>query len=504
MCELWAKYCFPNEAWSSPQFQNELHSKHKLLCSKHFESTCFIEKNLFRTAVPGFKDTTISNVPEQPAMFEPVPGPCRILREHNANIITPTSSTAILVCESSKQEEDKKTRILVQKLKSSMNKVYRLQKTVKHLKNEAFLNEICNNKTVNKILSKKMSSSFALLLQGELQNYNRKKPGRRWNMEAKIIALRLYKRSPTCYKLLRRMICLPAPSTLKSLLSGFKMNVGVHKTTLTVLKKMTKHLDPSDKEYILLWDEMSLRKNLWYNSKLDHIEGFQDHSTQGRSPQAASYALVFMAVGVRKPIKQPVAHYLSSGFVTADRLSALIKEVLNHCFNAGLNICASVCDLDGVNKRAVCLLGASVQNPYIEVSNHRIITLFDTPHLLKCFRNLFMKYDIQFRTNITSDNIQGIGIAKWSHIRQFYELDCNNPNFVFAPCLTKEHLDPNTKQKMRVKLAAQVLSHSVAAGIYSKIAQGKIYLMLINSYYQTIRKINFICYKHVYIPHITN
>ncbi|CAB3248506.1 unnamed protein product [Arctia plantaginis] len=84
--------------------------------------------------------------------------------------------------------------------------------------------------------------------------------------------------------------------------------------------------------------------------------------------------------------------------------------------------------------------GASVENPYIEVR--------------------------------TSDNKQGIGIAKWSHIRQFYELDNNNPNFVYAPLLTKEHVDPNTKQKMRVKLAAQVLSHSVAAGIFSKIAKG--------------------------------
>ncbi|KAH9632243.1 hypothetical protein HF086_002878 [Spodoptera exigua] len=139
-----------------------------------------------------------------------------------------------------------------------------------------------------------------------------------------------------------------------------------------MLKNTTKHFSPSECEYILLWDEMSLRKNVWYNSKADFIEGFQDHSTQGRSPEAASYALVFMVVGV-----------------------------LNCCFDAGINICASVCDMDGVNKRALCLLGASVENPYIEVSNHKIVTLFDTPHLLKCFRNLFMKCDVRFSTNIT-------------------------------------------------------------------------------------------------------
>ncbi|XP_022831295.1 uncharacterized protein LOC111359841 isoform X2 [Spodoptera litura] len=62
-CELWAKYCYPNEDWSSPQFQNEMYAKHKMLCSKHFESTCFIEKKLFRTAVPGFKCAVLHAFP---------------------------------------------------------------------------------------------------------------------------------------------------------------------------------------------------------------------------------------------------------------------------------------------------------------------------------------------------------------------------------------------------------------------------------------------------------
>ncbi|CAH2109175.1 unnamed protein product [Euphydryas editha] len=147
-------------------------------------------------------------------------------------------------------------------------------------------------------------------------------------------------------------------------------------------------------------------------------------------------------------------------------------QVLNCCFEAGLNICVSVCDMDGVNKRALCLLGASVEHPVIKVGEHNIVTIFDTPHLLKCFRNLFLKYDIKFTTDITSENRQGFGIAKWSHIKLFYELDNSNPHFVYAPCLREEHLNPNSKQKMKVKLAAQILSHSVAAGIYSKIANG--------------------------------
>lgn len=54
-----------------------------------------------------------------------------------------------------------------------------------------------------------------------------------------------------------------------------------------------------------------------------------------------------------------------------------------------------------------------------------------------------------------------------------------NPNFVFAPLLRNEHLNPNTKQKMKVNLAAQVLSHSVAAGMLAKIAQGMYIFILV-------------------------
>ncbi|KAJ2948553.1 hypothetical protein O0L34_g7808 [Tuta absoluta] len=195
----------------------------------------------------------------------------------------------------------------------------------------------------------------------------------------------------------------------------------------------------------------------------------RDHADHGRSPQVASHALVFMLCGVRKLVKQPVAFYLSGSSVTADRLAVIIKQVLRRCFDSDINISATVCDMDGVNRRALGILGATVKKPIIEIDDHKVVSLFDPPHLLKCFRNLFLKYDVKHTSNICDGT--GKGVAKWSHIQQFFELD-KNPNFVFAPALTSEHLAPNAKQKMRVKLAAQVLSHSVAAGMFAKISQG--------------------------------
>ncbi|XP_045505816.1 uncharacterized protein LOC123702180 [Colias croceus] len=181
-----------------------------------------------------------------------------------------------------------------------------------------------------------------------------------------------------------------------------------------------------------------------------------------------------MILCIRKKIKQPVAYYLSGDHVTADRLMILIKEVLHACFHAGIIIAATVCDMDGVNRRALTQLGASVEQPYFKFEEHEIVALYDTPHLLKCFRNLFLKYNIKCSSNVECNGRQIADIAKWNHIEEFFVLDNNNPFFVFAPALTKSHLSPNNKQKMKVKLAAQVLSHTVSAGMYAKITLGEL------------------------------
>ncbi|CAG4986368.1 unnamed protein product [Colias eurytheme] len=222
---------------------------------------------------------------------------------------------------------------------------------------------------------------------------------------------------------------------------------------------------------------MSIMKNISYNSKSDEIDGYQDHGLQGKSKVFASHALVFMLVWIRRRWKQPVAFYLSGDNVTADRLTVLIKEVLHECLKTGINVCATVCDMDGVNVRALENLGSTVENPFFIFEGEEIITLPDPPHLLKCFRNLFMSYDVKLPIPVqstTTGNTIGTGIASWKHIKQFFELDNCNPHFVFAPKLSHHHIQPNGKEKMRVKLATQIFSHSVAMGIYSKASTNEL------------------------------
>lgn len=82
------------------------------------------------------------------------------------------------------------------------------------------------------------------------------------------------------------------------------------------------------------------------------------------------------------------------------KFAFLLLQVLLACFDAGITIAATICDMDGVNRRALAVLGVSTHNPYFTIGKYEIVALHDTPHLLKCFRNLFLKYDIKCNTNV--------------------------------------------------------------------------------------------------------
>jgi hypothetical protein len=59
--------------------------------------------------------------------------------------------------------------------------------------------------------------------------------------------------------------------------------------------------------------------------------------------------------------------------------------------------------------------------PYFVYGNQQVVTIYDPPHLLKCTRNLFLKYDVQFQSELMlSDHPV---IAKWEHISNVYKWD---------------------------------------------------------------------------------
>jgi len=161
---------------------------------------------------------------------------------------------------------------------------------------------------------------------------------------------------------------------------------------------------------------------------------------------------------------------LTTSYVAALRLlERFLKEVLDACQDAGLRVVATVCNMAANIVKALRLLGATRRKPFFTFQNREIVTVYDPPHLLKCTRNLFLKYDVQFESELMHNKLPVT--AKWEHISNVYNWDKQN---IVCACykLTDAHLTPLAQNAMKVSLAAQVMSHTVGATPNTIASQG--------------------------------
>ena len=151
-------------------------------------------------------------------------------------------------------------------------------------------------------LAKTMTPASAQLLASQVGRSKRSPNGFRWSTNAKLLALRLFKRSPKCYVLLRSIFTLPCPSTLINLVNRVPLCTGVNSVIFESLARSVSKYDVQDRVCCLMFDEMQIRKHLQYDSRLDRILGFEDlgGGAVQSSDVVANQALVFMAKGLRR------------------------------------------------------------------------------------------------------------------------------------------------------------------------------------------------------------
>ena len=105
------------------------------------------------------------------------------------------------------------------------------------------------------------------------------------------------------------------------------------------------------------------------------------------------------------------------------------------------------------------LLQRTKEPPRFEMRGKKYFVIFDPPHLLKSVRNNLLKYKLEF----------GHKASSWDGVKSFYQRE-HKLAIRMAPKPTEKHIDPNGFLKMSVKLASQIFSHSVAAGIYAYVS----------------------------------
>ncbi|CAG9786340.1 unnamed protein product [Diatraea saccharalis] len=305
----------------------------------------------------------------------------------------------------------------------------------------------------------KKSKAF-LLMQLKLVKKNKK--AQRFSIEDKLFALTLMKQSPKGYKLLEKLFILPSKRTLSRLSNRIEFECGVNKNIFEHIKINIKDWDIKKRLCSLIFDEVALTPRLAYNESKDKIYGVVEIAGE-RKLKLADHALVFMVRGICSSWRQSIAYYFCDGTVSSPELLNILKEIIPLLVETGLKPLALVSDQGSTFRTCFKSLKNSTaqlrelqgvkHDDRILIAGHELYLFHDPPHLLKSIRNNFITKDILYQGKV----------ASWKDILYIYDLDSKSGHTRAIPKLTAQHVDPKHINKMKVKVATQVLSARTAA-----------------------------------------
>ena len=223
----------------------------------------------------------------------------------------------------------------------------------------------------------------------------KKKKGRRYKAEIKSLALSIFYISGSAYSIIAKLFDLPSKPTLARWLHGMEVHPGINQQMLAALKLNVYKMNKNARKCILCMEEMSLKSNVFYDTKSDKLFGLEDIGTERNSLLATS-ALVVMARGVFSKWEQPIAFYFVNNSCNSLSLQGIIASVIGHIEKIELNVLGMVSDMGSNFLKLASLLGVCEQCPYFTLNENQYFCMFDVPHLLKATRNNLLKYDIGF------------------------------------------------------------------------------------------------------------
>jgi hypothetical protein len=287
-----------------------------------------------------------------------------------------------------------------------------------------------------------------------------------YSEDLKSFAVTLHFYSSQAYNFLRRTLHLPHPDTIRRWAScgvepGFLKDV--HSLQLQLAN------EPAMQDVCIIFDLMSIRKQVMFDAKEKKYAGYVNHGNFiMTSPETvATESLVFLVVGLKRFFKAPFAYFLVDK-VSSAILSQIIKDSIILIAEAGFHVQALTCDGSYVNQAAMASIGCkfSVDGMNFEFPNphtpaESISFFMDSCHMLKNVRNCFGDLSVLKHGN---------EVIEWRFIAELHKLQSSS-TLNLANRLKGKHLDYG-KNKMKVALAAQTLSSSVASAIDFLRSQG--------------------------------
>jgi hypothetical protein len=322
--------------------------------------------------------------------------------------------------------------------------------------------EKCNEKKALSTLRKLLPKQIVDFVEMQLKLHKKRGKGRRYSPKLKSFSLSLYHVSGRAYRLLSKFFYLPSKRSLRRWVSRLPGTPGITEAAINVIETKVKVMNSISKICSLCIDEMSLKTNLIYDISADEVLGFVDLGAGKKCELIATSALVVMACGMADKWKQPLGYFLVHESCKSIDVKRILFDAIDKLDSIGLKVVCVISDLGSNFQKLVRELGVTPTQPwFLTESGKKIIFLYDPPHLIKAVRNNLMKYDFHF----------GGKVASWQDVKSLYDRD-SSLSIRCCPKLTDKHINPNGFTKMKVKLATQVLSHTVAAAISTYVSLG--------------------------------
>jgi len=228
------------------------------------------------------------------------------------------------------QESEERIKDLQKKLLTEKKKSFKHRKqALKHKKKKQDLHQALRRMKSEGFLDSQGTEHLQTLMTPSLLqifrriNSNKESPTTsEFPAELRVFATTLQFYSTKAYKYVRKTFCkaLPHVATIRRWLSNIDGSPGFSEPAFTLLKKKQEEEEALRKKKIyvtVMLDEMSLKKQVEYNSKASSFQGYINLGTEteigSRNSKPATDALVIMAVGVNCHFKIPLGYFFIAG-----------------------------------------------------------------------------------------------------------------------------------------------------------------------------------------------
>lgn len=283
---------------------------------------------------------------------------------------------------------------------------------------------------------------------------------RKYSASLRKFAICLHFISPKAYMFIRKQFntCLPHPKTLYKWYTCIDCDPGFTREAFDALKLL---VEKSTNKILccVSLDEMSIRQHLQWNGKqtVGYVNIGQ-HLDADNVPLAKD-VLVFMVTSLNGSWKIPVGYFLTNG-VNGEQRSTLLQNCVHLLKECGLHVVSITFDGCPSNLAMARNLGAKFDSaddirPKINIEGVDIVICPDACHMLKLVRNTLADKKEMFNAENK--------LISWKFIENLHNLQ-ENEGLRLANKITTAHINFK-KQIMKVHLAAQTLSRSVAVAL---------------------------------------